>query len=60
MSWSRPVPILIPSVVKNVLSDPAPGFPIFYFPTFIFSPAALVDSAPSGAFCGQAYGEIEA
>ena len=30
-------PILIPSVVKNVLSDPTPSFPIFYFPPFIFS-----------------------
>ncbi len=27
-------PILIPSVVKNILSDPAPGFPIFCFPAF--------------------------
>gem|GEM_PF-4067832 len=45
MSWSHPVPILIPSVVKNVLSDPAPGFPIFYFSAFIFSPAALVQAA---------------
>ena len=30
-------PILIPSVVKNILSDPARGFPIFCFPPFIFS-----------------------
>ena len=37
MSWSHPVPILIPSVVKNVSSDPARGFPIFCFPPFIFS-----------------------
>jgi len=30
-----------------------PSFPIFYFPTFIFSPAALVDSAPSVLFVAK-------
>ncbi len=45
MSWSHPVPILIPSVVKNVLSGPTPGFPVFHFPHFIFSADVLVQAA---------------
>ena len=53
MSWSHPVPILIPSVVKNVLSDPTSSFPIFYFPAFIFSAPALVDFAPSALFVAK-------
>ena len=30
-----------------------PSFPIFYFPAFIFSPAALVDFAPSVLFVAE-------
>ena len=45
-------------MVKNVLSDPAPGFPIFYFPPFIFSAAGLIDSAPSVLFVADRRREV--
>ncbi len=43
---------------RSWVIGPTPGFPVFHFPHFIFSPAALVDSAPSALFVNKLTAEL--